>query len=70
MDGRVLENIGDYYKMVDSAKSWKQLEKVYDFDVVVLENDRKDFVTHLYSNPDWKLVYWDDRALVFLKNIG
>lgn len=69
MDGRVLDNIGDYYKMVDSAEAWRELEKTYGFDVVVLENDRKDFVGHLYANPDWSLVYWDDRGLVFLKNI-
>lgn len=69
MDGRVLDNIGDYYKMVDSPDAWRELEKQYAFDVVILENDRKDFVGHLYANPDWSLVFWDDRGLVFLKNI-
>lgn len=68
MDGRVLNNIGDYYSMVDSSEGWRKNEEIYDFDVIVLENDRKDFVHHIYSNPDWSLVFFDDRALVFLKN--
>jgi hypothetical protein len=29
----------------------------------------KNIVSYLSRNPDWKLVYWDDKSMLFLKNI-
>lgn len=71
MDGRGLENnnLADYYEMIDSAEHWKRLEGKYGFDVVLLANEKKDFAAHIFSNPEWKLVYWDDRGIVLLKDI-
>ena len=68
MDGRVLDNIEDYYNMVDSYDAWEKLVKKYDIGIAILDNNEKDFVEHLNSNPGWTLVYWDDSALIFLKN--
>ena len=71
MDGRGLENsnLEDYYEMIDSADHWERLEGEYDFDVVLLANEKKDFAAHIFSNPKWKLVYWDDRGIVLLKDV-
>lgn len=71
MDGRGLENnnLGDYYEMIDSVDHWKRFEGEYNFDVVLLANEKKDFPAHIFSNPEWKLVYWDDRGIVLLKDI-
>lgn len=69
MDGRVLDNIEAYYDMVGSASSWDMLVEEYNIGIAILDNGKKDFVYHLLSNPAWTLVYWDDNALIFLKNI-
>jgi len=68
MDGRVLDNIEDYYSMVDSHDAWEELTEKYNIGIAILDNNKKDFVEHLKSNPSWTLVYWDDSALIFLKN--
>ncbi|MCC6865172.1 MAG: hypothetical protein IT280_03330 [Ignavibacteria bacterium] len=54
----------------------KLLERNIDYilyldpDLIRRPNDLKGvIVSYLSSNPDWKLVYWDDRSFLFLKNI-
>lgn len=41
-----------------------------DPDLIRRPNDLKRMVTSYFSrNPNWKLVFWDDKSMLFLKNI-
>jgi hypothetical protein len=41
-----------------------------DPDLIRRPNDLKGLVTAYFSrNPDWKLIFWDDKSMLFVKNI-
>lgn len=59
-----------YFKSIKDADAWKSAEQKWRFDYALLEYDiksRRHFATHLNSNPDWALVYWDNHSAVYLK---
>ena len=63
------DEYGEYKGIIDSADSWKKAEAEHGFDYALLEYDLMSgrFPSHLMSNPDWALVYWDNHSLLYLK---
>jgi len=60
---------------LDDATNWPRtfssLDSVYHFDYAVVANRRAGAPARvLDENPDWRLVYADDRALVYAKRSG
>lgn len=54
-----------------SAESWRQIEKTYEIDYAILSS-REAQQCSVYrairtSSPRWKLVFWDDRAMILVK---
>lgn len=60
---------GGYKAAIDSADGWRAAEQKHCFDYALLEYDMlsQRFPSHLLTNPDWALVYWDNHSLVYLK---
>lgn len=65
-------------KMSDAgsdARAWKELEDRYGFTYAVLDyaemrvDDSFGYSIHLHRNPSWRLVYVDDWAAVYAKDI-
>lgn len=61
-----------YYRdIVKNAASWRKAEAEWGFDYALLEydikGDQSGFPTHLNTNHDWALVYWDNHSAVYLK---
>lgn len=48
---------------------WRELDREFDFDYAVLRRHLSGAYTTLTldSLPEWRLVYWDDEAMVYLK---
>lgn len=80
IDSRNLnDEIFNEYNLIMVMKSGfeKKLEErgvdyiVYlDPDLIRRPNDLKRLVTNYFSrSPEWKLVFWDDKSMLFLKNI-
>ncbi|MFA6316432.1 MAG: hypothetical protein WC943_03365 [Elusimicrobiota bacterium] len=57
---------------VDWSGRWKSLvDKVYRFDYAVIRNSRASYPARvLDEDPDWRLAYADDNALVYLRRSG
>ncbi len=80
IDSRNLnDNIFNEYNSIMSKTPGfeKKMEK-YNFDYVIYldpdlirrPNDlQRVIVSYLARNPEWKLVFWDDKSMLFLKNI-
>jgi hypothetical protein len=72
------EIFNEYNSIMQMAPGFeKKLEErgvdyvVYlDPDLIRRPNDLKRLVTNYFSrNPNWKLVFWDDKSMLFLKNV-
>ena len=63
-----------YYPIQSDPALFAQAEKKYQFNVIVYSltdgTPRTQlFFKNIITNPEWKLVYLDDNAVIFLKNI-
>lgn len=58
-----------YHDALKNAEAWKELNRTWDFDYLLLEYDMmsRRYPKHLSGNPDWAVVYWDDHSVVLLK---
>ena len=55
-----------------SVAEWRRIEKKYEIDYAILSS-REQSQCNVYrviraSSPQWKLVFWDDRAMVLVKD--
>ncbi len=72
IDGRLIEFGADMVR--DSFYYWKpevwqRLETQYGFTAAVIPMEQYYAAQHLDSRNDWVLVYWDDGALVYVKDV-
>ncbi|HEC15058.1 MAG TPA: hypothetical protein ENI99_00565 [Sedimenticola sp.] len=60
-----------YFRIIEDADGWAAAERQWGFTVAVLEYDHmslgRHFPLHLNRNPNWALVFWDGRTVVYLK---
>ncbi len=70
VDGRCLvygdEIIGQAIAVEDGEEGWREVLARWDVRMLVLRY-RKGDVTHLFAEGRWRPVYWDDAALVALR---
>jgi len=72
IDGRLLEYGTD---LVEKSfyfwkpEVWRELEGKYNFTAAVIPNENYYSCSFLDTRKDWVLVYWDDNALVYFKDI-
>lgn len=79
IDGRNVDYGFDFmnatYEAGLDAEHWKKVEDKYNFSYAVIDYmaiakvGRAGYSVHLDKNPDWKLVYLDDWAGVYVKSI-
>jgi len=64
--------IRDFASLFPDPKKFEQADQKYDFDAVFLAGPIKaaNFISNLYHDPNWSLVYLDGRTVIFLKNPG
>jgi hypothetical protein len=48
---------------------WERLEKKYDLTAAVFSQENYYSLNYIDGRADWSLVYWDDGALIYLKNV-
>jgi hypothetical protein len=71
-DGRLVEFGIDFMKRAASYYDpavWQEMEKRYGLTAAVIYNEKEYKAAYLDSRKDWRLVYWDDHALVYLKAV-
>lgn len=74
IDGRADVYGGELYELFRRALSvphyFELLEKKYPFDIILLPYEKEHSALHCYlhNSPLWKLAYFDDVALIYLKN--
>jgi hypothetical protein len=80
IDSRNLNDqiFGEYNFIMSKSPGFERKIERFGFDYVIfLDPDlirrpgdlQKIVVSYFARNPDWKLVFWDDKSLLFLKNI-
>ena len=79
IDGRTHFYGQDFFHMnhafeaAPSPGTWRELQNKYDFRYAVLNprspTQRNVFFVILDSGPDWKIVFWDQRAIVLLRDM-
>jgi hypothetical protein len=57
------------YRRFSFKEIWDYLVKRYDLTFALLDNEPSYICKALDESPDWKLVYWDDRSLIYVKDI-
>lgn len=74
IDGRADVYGGELYELFRRALSvphyFELMEKKYPFDIILLPYEKEHSALHsyLHNSPLWKLAYFDDVALIYLKN--
>lgn len=67
----------EYRSIMTKSPGFEEKIKKYDFDFVIYVDPdlirrpqtlQANIISYISDNPDWKLVYWDDRSFLFLKN--
>jgi len=59
-----------YQRAYNYPKEWDRLQKKYGFDIVLLRHlysDTARLSKYLYNSKDWALVYYDEKAAIFLR---
>ncbi len=80
IDSRNLNDdiFGEYNSIMSKMPGFERKIEKYNFDYVIYldpdlirrPNDlQKIAVSYFSRNPDWKLVFWDDKSMLFLKDI-
>jgi hypothetical protein len=72
VDSRLVEYGKDFVEKTFyfwKPEIWQEMENKYGFTGAVVPNERYYSCSYLDSRKDWVLVYWDDYALVYFKNI-
>ena len=80
IDSRNLNDriFNEYNSIMVMAPGFEKKMEKYGFDYVIYldpdlirrQNQMKSIiVSYLSTNPEWKLVFWDDKSFLFLKNI-
>ncbi len=62
----------DYRKSLVIPSYFEQFEKQYSFDIAFLSLEESDapLHRHLWNDPSWNLIYFDDMALIYVKSVG
>lgn len=76
IDGRTevygREFMGRFVRAVNNFERWKELDKRFGFNAVILDYSSTDLyyylIRNLYEDKQWKLVYFGDVFVVFIKN--
>jgi len=76
VDGRTevygKEFMDEFVASVIDFERWKRLDEKYEFNMVILDYSSADFYYHiiknLYESERWRLVYFGDVAVIFLKD--
>ncbi|KAF0146394.1 MAG: hypothetical protein FD156_62 [Nitrospirae bacterium] len=61
----------EYEKILSGEMEWQELLNKYKINIVLLNYSPSDAVNlrdHLFRSSDWRLAYWDDYSLLYLKN--
>lgn len=64
------EKFQEYLLALQKETEWKRLEKKYDIRCVLMDHLEKgslQLIEYLSRDPDWKWVYFDEYAVVFLR---
>jgi len=65
--------LADYEEIQAAGPRWREKLDRYGVEIVILairaKGDQDRLADRLMASADWNLVYWDDRDLLFLKNI-
>jgi len=60
-----------YQRTLSDEEVWKQVVNHYDINCVILSHilpGNSDMIRRLYADKNWKLVYYDDVAAIFLRD--
>lgn len=57
------------YRRFGFGPVWDELMGEYDFSYALLDNEPSYICRDLDSRKDWALVFWDDRSLIYLRDI-
>lgn len=71
VDGRVEMYGTDFlktYMLYWHPEVWNNYVKRYHFSYAIIDREPDYTTRYLDENPDWKLVFFDDRAMVYVKN--
>lgn len=64
--------IDDFMRSTIDFEKWRQLSERYKFNAVILDYSSLDIyyylIKSLYKNNEWRLVYFGDNAVIFVKN--
>jgi len=72
IDGRFFHKkfYEEFFPLLAGNPGWEKVLSKYDITIALLryaESDTGRLNDRLFVSPDWRLVYWDDEALVYLK---
>lgn len=76
IDGRIglhaKKFVDDFMRSTVDFEKWQQLSRKYGFNAVLLDYSSIDVYYHLirslYKSDEWRLVYFGDNAVIFVKN--
>jgi hypothetical protein len=61
------EIIGQYIRVDRAGEGWRDVLSSYDVQMLLL-NYRRSSATHFFEDRRWRCVYWDDAALIALRD--
>jgi len=63
----------EYATAMRQPRYWNLLARKYNIEYVVLQHTMADtlrLITHLHRSPQWRLVFYDDRSAIFVREQG
>jgi len=66
--GIAQEFLARYFQSLESSEKFNEIADKYHINVVIIESDRGYIKRGILSPRIWKLVYWDDYAMVLFRN--
>lgn len=65
--GIALDFLSEYVKATEDGEKFENFVKNYDINVIIAESDRGYIKRAIFRPEKWKLIYWDDIAMVLLR---
>ncbi len=66
--GIAREFLGEYVEATKNGERFEKFAEEYNIGVIIVESDRGYIKRGIFNPEKWKMVYWDDSAMILLRN--
>jgi tetratricopeptide (TPR) repeat protein len=66
--GIALDFLAEYVKATEDGEKFEKFAGDYNISIVIVESDRGYITREIFNTKKWKMIYWDDNAMILVRS--